>query len=107
MYVESSCLKGGGVLLQGCTEQLSLKQLRQEFWRSARGWDQLGAGQNPPNVHFFLRVKEYLFCIEWWGDPGGEFELQAIWSRVAFLQTLGVRISESPPHPHMSSRLLP
>ena len=78
-----------------------------EFWRLARGWDQLGAGQNPPNVHFFLRVKEYLFCIEWWGDPGGEFELQAIWSRVAFLQTLGVRISESPPHPHMSSRLLP
>ena len=78
-----------------------------ESRRSARGWDQLGAGQNPPNVHFFLRVKEYLFCIEWWGDPGGEFELQAIWSRVAFLQTLGVRISESPPHPHMSSRLLP
>ena len=25
----------------------------------ARGWDRLGAGQNQPNVHFFLRVTEY------------------------------------------------
>ena len=42
-------------------------------WDTSCHVDRLGAGQNQPNVHFFLRVTEYLFCIEWWGGPGGEF----------------------------------
>ena len=24
-------------------------------------------------VHFFFRRESSLFCIEWWGGPGGEF----------------------------------
>ena len=99
----------GSVLLQGCSEQLSLKQLQQGILeiRQRMGLAGIWAKSTQKNVHFFLWMREYLFCIEWWGGPGGKFELQAILSRVAFLQTTCVRISESPPHPHMSPRLLP
>ena len=34
----------GPVLPQGCSELLPLKGWGKEFWRSARGCDQLGAG---------------------------------------------------------------
>ena len=37
-------------------------------------------------VHFFPFGESSLFCIEWWGGPGGEFKLQAVLNPVTFLQ---------------------
>ena len=70
MYVESYCLKGAcssprllGVVISHLGQ--GVLEMGQRL-----GW--LGAGRNQPNVCFCFGWESSLFCLEWWGGPGGE-----------------------------------
>ena len=44
-----------------------------KLWRSARGWAGLELGIINLMSIFLFGWESYLFCLEWWGGPGGEF----------------------------------
>ena len=95
----------GPVLLQGCSEKLSLKQLRQGILEISQRLGQAGSWAKSTQCPFFPSGDRVLVLHRMVGRSWRPVLTPGYFDRVAFLQILCVRISASPPHPHMSPRL--